>query len=305
MAYTGELIAVATVLCWTVSIQLFEVASKRAGASEINFLKMICAIILYAALLFWKHGYIIPLDFPAHAWFYLTLSGIVGFFIGDILLFKALIEIGSRVTMVIFSLSAPTAALLGWIFLNETYLLHQWAGMIVTITGVSLVILERHQKVSDSSNLKNINISMKGVLFGFGGMIGQASGYILSKIGMQIDGGGYLDAFAASQIRVTGSIICFLIFFTITGKWKSFQLALSDKKAIFFTTIGSVFGPFLGVSLSLLILHYLTTGVASTFLSLVPVFIIPFSIFIHKEHVSIRAVAGTLIAVSGIYLLMS
>ncbi|MCP4671749.1 MAG: EamA family transporter, partial [Desulfobacula sp.] len=71
-----------------------------------------------------------------------------------------------------------------------------------------------------------------------------------------------------------------------------------------FTAIGSAVGPFLGVSLSLLVLHYLTTGVASTFLSLVPIFIIPFSIFLHKEHVSIRAAAGAVIAVFGIYLLM-
>ena len=98
--------------------------------------------------------------------------------------------------------------------------------------------------------------------------------------------------------------MCFLIFFTVTGKWGMVKTAVKDKKAVVFTTIGSVIGPFLGVSLSLMVLHYLTTGVASTFLSLVPVFIIPFSIFLHKEHVSIRAFAGAVIAVSGIYLLM-
>jgi drug/metabolite transporter (DMT)-like permease len=70
-----------------------------------------------------------------------------------------------------------------------------------------------------------------------------------------------------------------------------------------FTAIGSAIGPFLGVSLFLLVLHCLTIGVASTFLSLVPVFIIPFSIFLHQEHVSIRAAGGAVIAVFGIYLL--
>ena len=78
---------------------------------------------------------------------------------------------------------------------------------------------------------------------------------------------------------------------------------LKNKKAVGYTMAGSVVGPFLGVSLSLLVLHYLTTGVASTFFSLVPVSIIPFSIFLHKEHVSIRAFAGAVIAISGIYLL--
>ena len=303
MPYTGELIAIATVLCWTVSVQFFEAASKKVGATPVNIIRLSCALILFSLYLFFKHGYILPVHFPAHAWFYLSLSGIIGFFMGDIFLFKALVEIGPRVAMLIFSLSAPTAALIGWLFLDETYVLHQWVGMMITLVGVGIVILERNQKVSNTSDLKIRNISFRGILFGFGAMFGQACGYILSKTGMQTDS-GYLDAFSATQIRAIAAFICFLVFFTVTGKWRNVKTAVINTKAVLFTAIGSAIGPFLGVSLSLLVLHYLTTGVASTFLSLVPIFIIPFSIFLHKEHVSIRAGAGAAIAVSGIYLLM-
>ncbi len=303
MPYTGELIAIATVLCWTVSVQFFEAASKKVGATPVNIIRLSCALILFSLYLFFKHGYILPVHFPAHAWFYLSLSGIIGFFMGDIFLFKALVELGPRVAMLIFSLSAPTAALIGWLFLDETYVLHQWVGMMITLVGVGIVILERNQKVSNTSDLKIRNISFKGILFGFGAMFGQACGYILSKTGMQTDS-GYLDAFSATQIRAIAAFVCFLIFFTVTGKWGNVKTAVIDTKAVLFTAIGSAIGPFLGVSLSLLVLHYLTTGVASTFLSLVPIFIIPFSILLHKEHVSIRAIAGAAIAVFGIYLLV-
>ena len=303
MVFTGELIAIVTVLCWTISIQFFEAASKRVGAAPVNIIRLTCALVLFGCFLFFRHGYILPVNFPAHAWIYLSLSGIIGFFMGDIFLFKALVEIGPRLAMLIFSLFAPTAALIGWIFLKETYVLHQWMGMMVTLTGVGIVILERNQKTSNSSNLKIRQITVKGVLYGFGAMLGQALGYILSKKGMQTDS-GYLDAFAATQIRAIAAFICFLIFFTIMGKWRDVRVAIKDRKAVVFTAIGSAVGPFLGVSLSLLVLHYLTTGVASSFLSLVPIFIIPFSIVLHKEHVSIRAAAGAAIAVSGIYLLM-
>ncbi|MDA3790798.1 MAG: DMT family transporter [Desulfobacula sp.] len=300
MPWTGELIAIGTVFCWTISIQFFEAASKRVGATAVNIIRLTVALILFSLFLFFRHGYILPVQFPAHAWFYLSLSGVIGFFIGDIFLFKALVENGPRVTMLIFSLSAPTAALIGWSLLDEVYVLHQWLGMFVTLFGVGIVILERNQK---ASKLRIRSISLKGVLFGFGAMFGQAVGYILSKAGMQTES-GYLDAFAATQIRVIAAFMCFLVFFTVTGKWWIVKTAVKDKKAVVFTAIGSSIGPFLGVSLSLLVLHYLTTGVASTFLSLVPVFIIPFSIFLHKEHVSIRAIAGAVTAVSGIYLLM-
>jgi drug/metabolite transporter (DMT)-like permease len=303
MPYTGELIAIATVLCWTVSIQFFEVASKRIGPTPVNIIRISFALTFFTLLLFFRYGYILPFHFSAHAWFYLSLSGIIGFFMGDIFLFKALVEVGPRVAMLIFSLSAPVSALIGWLFLDEVYVLHQWAGMMITLFGVGIVILEKNQKTMSESKLKVRSISLKGVLLSFGAMFGQAIGYIFSKIGMQTDS-GYLDAFAATQIRAIAAFICFIILFTITRRWMNVRVALKDTKAILFVGTGSAVGPFLGVSLSLLVLHYLSTGVASTFLSLVPVFIIPFSIFIHKEHVSIRSVAGAITAVAGIYLLM-
>jgi drug/metabolite transporter (DMT)-like permease len=304
MTYTGELIAMATVLCWTMSVQFFEAASRRVGATPVNIIRLTFALILFTLLLLIRNGFLIPLHFSTHAWIYLGLSGVIGFFLGDIFLFKALVEIGPRVAMLIFSLSAPTTAVIGWIFLDETYGPSQWVGMGVTLFGVGMVVLEKNRKPVGPSALTVRTISLKGVLFGIGAMLGQALGYILSKTGMK-EGGEYLDAFSATQIRVIAAFCCFLVFFSVTGKWKNVGSALKDRKAVLMTAAGSVIGPFLGVSLSLLTLHYLTTGIASTFLSLVPVFIIPFSIFLHKEHVSIRAMAGAVIAVFGIYLLMA
>ena len=302
MPFFGEMIALATVLCWTCSVQFFEAASREVGAIPVNIIRLFVALILFSILLLWKDGSLVPLDFPAHAWLYLSLSGVVGFFIGDIFLFKALVELGPRVAMLIQSLAAPTAAIMGWLWLGETYLLHQWIGMAVALSGVTSVILERAGKASPAGRLKPRKISARGVGIGLVGMVGQAGGIILSKIGMQADS-GYLDAFSATQIRAIAAFACFLLFFTVTNKWRDVRKALGNTRAVVFTSLGAVFGPFVGVSLSLLTLHYLTTGVASTFFALVPICIIPFSIPLHKEHVSIRAVAGALVAVIGVYLL--
>ncbi len=302
MPFFGEATALATVLCWTFSVQFFEAASKRIGSISVNIIRLFVALILFSILLLWRDGSLVPLNFPAHAWLYLSLSGIVGFFIGDIFLFKALVELGPRVAMLIQSLAAPTAAIIGWLCLDEIYLLHQWIGMAVALTGVSSVILERAKKTSPANGRRPRKISGKGVGIGLVGMVGQAGGIILSKTGMQTDA-GYLDAFSATQIRAIAAFVCFVLFFTATKRWRDVQRALTNTKAVIFTSIGAFFGPFAGVSLSLLTLHYLTTGVASTFFALVPICIIPFSIFLHKEHVSFRAVAGAFTAVIGVYML--
>ncbi|MCG8632927.1 MAG: DMT family transporter [Desulfobacterales bacterium] len=301
MSYTGELIALTTVLCWTVSVQFFEAASKRVGATPVNIIRITAALILFSTYLYLKNGYVIPLDFPARAWFYLGLSGIVGFFLGDICLFKALVEVGPRLALLLFSLSAPAAAVMGWACLSETYLPFQWAGMLVTLTGVCIVILEKNNGPGQKTARK---ASLKGVLFGIGAMLGQAGGYVMSKTGMQTED-GFLDAFAATQIRAIAAFACFILYFTLTRKWGNVAAAVRDRRALAFTATGSVIGPFIGVSLSLMVLQYLTAGVASTFLSMTPVCIIPFSIYLHKEHVSVRAFAGAIIAVAGIWLLMN
>ena len=301
--FTGELIAFTTVLCWTLSVQFFGSAAKMVGAVPVNSIRIGIALLLFSIFLLARDGSIVPLDFPVHGLLLLCFSGVIGFFIGDIFLFKALVEIGPRITMLIYSLAAPASAVIGWLFLSEHYTLLQWLGIFVTLTGVCLVILERRAVHSPVRKLMARNISSTGVVYGLLAMLGQAVGYILSKAGMQTET-GYLDAFAATEIRVIAAFVCFVLYYAVTGGWSDVTKALKNSRAVIYTSAGAFLGPFLGVSLSLLTLHYLQTGVAATILSLVPVVIIPFSIFIQKEYVSIRAGAGAFIAVFGIYLLM-
>ena len=70
-----------------------------------------------------------------------------------------------------------------------------------------------------------------------------------------------------------------------------------------YISLGSLFGPFLGVSFSLLAIQYTTTGIASTITSIVPVLIIPLSIFILKEKISAKEIFGAIISVIGVTVL--
>jgi drug/metabolite transporter (DMT)-like permease len=65
-------------------------------------------------------------------------------------------------------------------------------------------------------------------------------------------------------------------------------------------SIGAFFGPFLGVSFSLLAIKYADTGIASTIMAIVPVLIIPPSIILYKEKISLKEVIGAVLAVSGV-----
>jgi drug/metabolite transporter (DMT)-like permease len=68
------------------------------------------------------------------------------------------------------------------------------------------------------------------------------------------------------------------------------------------TGLGAFFGPFLGVSFSLIAIKYTEAGIASTIMALVPVFIIIPAVFIYKQKVTIPEILGAVVSVSGVAL---
>jgi drug/metabolite transporter (DMT)-like permease len=67
-------------------------------------------------------------------------------------------------------------------------------------------------------------------------------------------------------------------------------------------SIGAFFGPFLGVSFSLVAIRYTSTGVASTIMAMVPIFIIPPSIWFFKHKITTREIIGTVVSLVGVVL---
>jgi len=66
--------------------------------------------------------------------------------------------------------------------------------------------------------------------------------------------------------------------------------------------LGSFFGPFLGISFSLIAVRYTEAGIASTIMALTPILIIAPAAIIYKEKVTFAEVAGAIISVGGVSL---
>jgi len=299
-SHFGEFASLMTAFFWMVTSMSFEVAGKRIGSLTVNLIRLYLAFIIYTVYLYFTRGLAFPTDASGHAWFWLSISGLVGFAIGDLLLFQAFIVVGARVSMLMMSLVPPITALIGWMILGETLSLQAIAGMILTMTGIVMVVLKREapQLNSKGKNKFKFSYPLVGILLALGGAIGQAVGLVLSKYGM-----GDYDAFAASQIRVLAGLVGFTLIFIFMNKWNKVWTGIRNKKGMLFTGIGSVFGPFLGVSFSLLAVQNTNTGIAATIMSIVPVLIIPPAILIFKEKVNLKEVIGAMIAVGGVALL--
>ncbi|HNX42980.1 MAG TPA: DMT family transporter [Bacteroidales bacterium] len=296
-SHFGEFAALLTTLFWTITALSFEVVGKRIGSLNLNLLRLSVATVLLGVFSYFYRGLFLPVDATLHNWLWLILSGLIGFVIGDFLLFQAYIVIGARVSMLLMTLAPPAAALAGWLILGESMSLKSLLGMMVTIAGISLVIFNRTPGTSKSSKSARLAHPLKGILYALGAAIGQGVGLVLSKLGMES-----YDPFAASQIRVMAGVVGFALVFTVAGRWRALPAAVKDSKSMKWLIVGSFFGPFLGVSFSLMAVQNTNAGIAQTIMSLVPVLIIPPSLIIYKEKLRARELAGALIAVAGVSL---
>jgi drug/metabolite transporter (DMT)-like permease len=293
-SHYGELAALATAFFWTVTALSFEVATKHIGSLTVNLLRLLFALIFLSVFNLITRGYVFPVDASMHAWIWLSLSALAGLVIGDYLLFHSYVIIGSRIAMLIMTLVPPITALIGWLALGEKMTALHLLGMFLTMSGIALAIFYR------PGNQKKIRFSypVKGILFALGGAVGQAVGLVLSKYGMQS-----YNAFAASQIRVIVGMVGYAIIILILGKTYLVRRGVKDRKGLKFTLLGSFFGPFLGISFSLLAVKYTETGIASTIMSIVPILIIPPSLMFFRQKFSWLEIAGAFISVGGVVLM--
>jgi drug/metabolite transporter (DMT)-like permease len=300
----GAVAALATAVSWTITAIAFEYAGKRIGAFALNFLRLVLGSVFLGLYLLATRGSFFPLDASAGTWAWLSASGIVGLVVGDLLLFQAFIAIGSRVSMLVYASAPALTAVLGFGILGERLAGLALLGMALTLAGIAIVVLGRGEgadaaecpegKADCAPRAKRL----RGLLYAFGGALGQAGGLILSKIGA-----GSMDPFAGTQIRVSAAVVGFAVVLAVSGAWRGTLRALKDRKALASLGLGSFFGPFLGVSLSLLAVQSTKAGVAAAIMSIIPILIIAPSALFYKERVGSRDVLGSVVAVAGVFVL--
>jgi len=294
MNFLGEAAAFATAICWTLTGISFEQAGKRVGSFAVNLLRLIIALFMMTLFNFITRGTLIPMDATPTTWLWLSISGLIGFVLGDLFLFQSYLLIGVRVAMVIMASSPIFAALLGFFIFGEKLTLLSFAGMLITIFGIALVVFLRGKGREETTKLKSL--PLRGLFYALIGSFGQATGLILSKLGMGAD----YSPLAATQIRLMAGLAGFLVLYAIGNRWSEAKVALKNPGAMGFITMGAFFGPFMGVSFSLIAVQMTKAAVASTIMALVPIMVIPFSIFLYKERVSFREVFGAVLTVTGV-----
>jgi drug/metabolite transporter (DMT)-like permease len=293
MNYLGEFSALLTAIFWTGGMISFAEATKRVGSVYVNVIRLILAFIFLSLTVVLGSLYQ-PIS-SSQAWFLLA-SGFIGFVFGDTFLFKSFEYTSARISSLVMSSAPAITAFLAYFLLNETLSAAGLIGMTVTLAGIALVLMEKKEEAN-----RRMPVSLAGILYAFLGSVGQAGGMVLAKFAFSI---GPINGFYATFIRVSGAVILLVLLNYSAGKFRTpVKVFSKDRRALGFTTLGAIFGPFLGVTFSLIAISNTKVGIAATIMATVPILMLPAVRIYYREKLSWRAVAGACIAVGGVAIL--
>lgn len=293
--YLGELAAILTSLTFAATSILFTISGKQVGSVVVNRVRLAAACLFLWLGVWIFTGSPWPMNAGWERWFWLGLSGIVGLVIGDAFLFQAFVWIGPRISMLMMSLAPIVAAITAWIFLGERLSGIQIAGVLITLLGVSWVVLDK----SSQAGGKKDNY-LRGVLYGLGAATGQGLCLVLAKPALGED----FSPLSANFIRMLAAFAAILLITLLQKKvrttWREVQ---SNPRALAAILGGAFSGPVVGVTFSLLAVQYTSIGVASTLMALPPIFLLPAETLLFKEKIGWGSILGTVVALLGVSLL--
>ena len=307
MNHFGEIISLIVAVSWTITALYADKASHRLGSMTANVIRLSLAALFLAALLWITVGHPYPVYADGKAWFWLAMSAIVGYLVGDWCLFNCYLSIGARFGQLFMTLAPPIAAFAGWMILGETLSWKALVAMAVTLSGIAISILSR-----DVDHQVKLSLPLRGVLLGLGAGLGQGVGLVLSKVGMQhyvqaipSEAPALMDEmlpFASTMIRALVGGAGFLMMMYLQKDLPKLRQAVRDRTGMGYALIMTLTGPVLGVSLSLMAVRYADAGIASTLMALTPVMIlIPYA-FIYRQRIKAKEIIGVTVSMFGVAL---
>ncbi len=307
MKYIGEIISLGVACSWTIAALSSEIGSRRLGVFVMNVWRMGLALLLSALLMWVVFGSPYPVYASGTTWFWLLLSGVVGYFFGDWCLFNSYLTIGSRYGQLFMTLAPMFTALTAWVMLGQQLSWNTLLAMAVTLTGIAISVLNRsgQHKIA-------VELPTKGILFGIGAGLGQGVGLVLSKVGMDhytadvpatvlADVENYLP-FGSNMIRCVAGLVCFSAWLLFRDGVSQMRDSIHDWRGLAAMVTAVFSGPFIGVGFSLMALQYTAAGIASTLMALTPILILLPSRWLFGQPITPKSVLGAVISCIGVSL---
>ncbi len=284
-------IAIAAAFCWAIASLVSADVTRNLGGLAFNRLRLFFVSIMLISYTFYINSWsTINTDYIS----VIILSGIIGIFIGDTLLFIALQKIGPRRNNILFSLAAPFTVIINIVFLKEIISFINIFGCFIVFFGVVIAIAYGDKKNLDH-RWETIEGSLAiGIFLAICAALCQAIGVVMMKPILNLGA----DPIASAAIRTVTS--CLLLSLTFILKFEIFKAKRPLTLKIVFQSILSGFlGMALGMSLLLIALQKADAGIVATLSSTSPIMILFLLWIFTKKIPNAAAWIGTIVAIIG------
>ena len=290
----GEVAALTAAFLWALSTVIFGRLGKSLNPLVLNLAKVCVAIALIALTLLLQQN--LQPQLPGSAIFWLTLSGVVGSGLGDTAYFKSINHLGARRALLMESLAPPLTALIAWVFLQESLSAIAWGGILLTVGGVAWVISER----VPASNQGHLNLQT-GLMWSLLAQLGQASGAVMSR-GALVDTD--VDPLWSGLLRIAAGAVVLVVLISSRGQIAQQLQPLRSRQLLPMLVLAAFLGTYLAIWLQQVAFKFTPAGIAQALLATSPLFVLPIAAGL-GDRVTQRAVLGVLVAIGGIWLLIS
>lgn len=301
--FISEAYAIAASFCFGLSSMFLSELKGRVPLFQLARWQMFATLAMTGLISIVLGGWrtVGPLQF-----WQLAGSSFAGIVIASTTYFATIYAVGPRITALLFSLTAPFALALGYVFYGEVISGWQGVGIGMVLAGV-LLALDIHEsfkgQVAGGPERSPKPIDRPGPVFSWGfwpGIIlgvvtalGQAVGSLLARPAMAAG----VEPFTAMAVRSGLAAILFLAL-------SATPLGRNSREPVRYAALGLVIasafvGTTLGMSLLMAALQHGNVGVVSTLSSMTPILILPMVWIRTSKRPDAAAWAGALMAICG------
>jgi transporter family protein len=230
---------------------------------------------------------------PVESIIYLALSTTLGAVAGDTILFMSQERIGVSYAFPI-AMSFPVLTyILAILFLGDEVSAMRFFGTIIAVVGLILISREQNKEQDEDGNS---HFDLLGIGMALFTMVCYSVGTVLLDIGVT-----GVDSIDANFVRVFIGSIEFIPIYIVASHM---GMPRPTKRATKIVAAAGFFGMALGSLLYVAMVKYIGAAMASVIGSTSPLFAVPVSMFYLKERPTRTALAGILVAISGVILVI-
>lgn len=297
MTLRPEALALLAAACWAVSSLFSAGPAQRLGAFAFSRWRMLFASVLLWALALTGGGW---RSLDASAIGLLALSGVIGIFIGDTVLFACMNRLGPRRSGVLFATHALFSAVIAWVFLGEVLWGRALIGSGLLVGGVMLAIVWGRRSDEQHGWEQTRGPLLIGVGLGLVAALCQSVATLMLKPLMTTG----VDAVAASAARMSMALLAHCLLFASGWQGARARTPLQWKDA-WLTFLSAAVAMALGMTLILAAMRLGQAGLVAVLSSVSPILILPLLWLVYRRRPAAGAWLGAALAVAGTAMILT